>query len=238
MTRAVRVGTAGWTIPVAVRDEFPGDGTHLARYARVFDCVEINSTFYRSHRAATYARWAASVPAGFRFSLKLPKEITHVRRLADCAEPFARFLDETAALNEKRDVLLAQLPGRFAFEAALADPFFAMVRARYAGRLACEPRNPSWFSADAEAVLRGHGVARVGADPAVVPAAAVPGGADGFSYLRLHGSPRMYWDAYDPPRLDAYAALLRGAPSPAWCVFDNTAHGAAVADALALRARL
>lgn len=238
MTAIARIGTAGWTIPPAVRDAFPGEGTHLERYARVFDCVEVNSTFYRSHRASTYARWAASVPGDFRFALKLPKEITHVRRLVDCAEPLERFLDESASLGAKRDVLLVQLPGRFAFDAPLVHAFFTLVRERYGGRLACEPRNPSWFAPDADALLRAFSVARAGADPAVIPAAERPGGWDGFSYLRLHGSPRMYWDAYDAARLDAYAAALRAAPEPAWCIFDNTAHGAAAGDALALRARL
>lgn len=238
MRPAARIGTAGWTIPPAARGAFPAEGTHLERYARVFDCVEINSTFYRSHRASTYARWAASVPDAFRFALKLPKEITHVRRLVDSAEPLERFLDESATLGAKRDVLLVQLPGRFAFDAPLAGAFFALVRERYPGRLACEPRNPSWFAPDADALLCAYEVARVAADPAVVPGAARPGGWEGFSYLRLHGSPRMYRDAYDAARLDAYAAALRAAPQPAWYIFDNTAHGAATGDALALRARL
>jgi uncharacterized protein YecE (DUF72 family) len=81
----IRVGTAGWSLR---RDE--GDaagGSRLERYARLFSCVEINSSFYRPHRPATYARWAAAVPAGFRFSLKVPKEITHVRRMIDVSDP-------------------------------------------------------------------------------------------------------------------------------------------------------
>ncbi len=230
----MRVGTAGWTIPRDARERFDGDGSHLERYARRFACVEINSSFYRPHRPSTYARWAASVPDDFRFALKVPKEITHVRRFVDAAEPFERFLGESAALGEKRGVLLVQLPPKFAYDAATAGAFLAMVRERYAGLVACEPRHPSWFVPDADAALRRFAVARVAADPAVVPDAAVPGGWDGLRYYRLHGSPRTYYSAYDDAALEDIAERLRRGSAPAWCVFDNTTLGAAAANALDL----
>ena len=91
----VRIGCAGWSIGYAKDVLGTGDGSQLERYARVFDAVEINSSFYRPHLPKTYARWAASVPARFRFSVKMPREITHARRLRDCAEPLQRFLAAT-----------------------------------------------------------------------------------------------------------------------------------------------
>ncbi len=230
----VRVGTAAWAIPRDVRERFDGDGSRLERYARRFSCVEINSSFYRPHRPSTYARWAASVPDGFRFALKVPKEITHTRRFAGVVEPLERFLAESAELGAKRGVLLVQLPPSFAYDAALVREFFATVRARYDGLLACEPRHPTWFTAAAEDALKSARVARVAADPAVVPEAAVPGGWDGFVYYRLHGSPRTYYSAYDDVSLRAVAARLRSARVPAWCIFDNTALDAATANALDL----
>ncbi len=230
----MRVGTAGWTLPREVRDRFPADGTQLERYAARFACVEINSSFYRPHRPSTYARWAASVPAGFRFALKLPKEVTHTRRFVDCGEPLARFLAESAALEEKRGVLLVQLPPSFAYDRERAGAFFALLRTRYDGLLACEPRHASWFDDEADAALRSFLIARVAADPAPVPAAATPGGWDGFAYHRLHGSPRTYYSAYDDAALRAIAERLRAATAPAWCVFDNTSLGAAAANALEL----
>ena len=228
----VRVGTAGWTVPAAVRERFGDAGTHLQRYATRFSCVEINSSFYRPHRQTTYERWAASVPENFRFAVKLPKEITHVRRFAECIEPLERFLDETSALGEKRAVVLVQLPPSFAFDAALAATFFASVRERYGGGLAFEPRHPSWFSVDAEALLRRFEAARVAADPAIVPPAEVPGGWGGFAYYRLHGSPRTYYSAYDDTALQGIVTRLRAEPRPVWCIFDNTALGAAAGNAL------
>jgi uncharacterized protein YecE (DUF72 family) len=230
----VRVGTAAWAIPRDVRERFDDGGSRLERYARRFTCAEINSSFYRPHRPSTYARWAASVPADFRFALKVPKEITHTRRFADVVEPLERFLAESAELGEKRGVLLVQLPPSFAFDAALAGAFFAAFRARYDGLLACEPRHPTWFADDAEDALKNAHVARVAADPAVVPAAAAPGGWDGFAYYRLHGAPRTYYSAYDDDALRAVAERLRAHAAPAWCIFDNTALDAATANALDL----
>jgi uncharacterized protein YecE (DUF72 family) len=230
----VRVGTAGWAIPRDVRERFAGDGPRLERYARRLSCVEINSSFYRPHRPSTYARWAASVPEDFRFALKVPKEITHTRRFVDAVEPLERFLAESAELRAKRGVLLVQLPPSFAFDAALAGAFFTTLRARYDGLLACEPRHPTWFADDAEDALRRAHVARVAADPAVVPAAALPGGWSGFVYHRLHGAPRTYYSAYDDAALHAVAERLRAATVPAWCIFDNTALDAATANALDL----
>ena len=228
----VRVGTAGWAIPRDVRERFGGDGSRLERYARRFRCVEINSSFYRPHRPSTYARWAASVPEDFRFALKVPKEITHTRRFVDVAGLLESFLIETAALGEKRGVLLVQLPPSFAYDAAMAGTFFAEFRARYNGLIACEPRHPTWFGTDAEDALTGAQVARVAADPAPVPTAAIPGGWDGFVYYRLHGAPRTYYSAYDDATLRSVGQRLGAATVPAWCIFDNTALDAATANAL------
>jgi uncharacterized protein YecE (DUF72 family) len=232
----IRVGCAGWSIPKEHADRFPEAGSHLGRYARRFSCVEINSSFYRPHRPSTYARWAAETPEGFAFSVKVPKEITHTRRLKDAAGPLDRFLAETAELGSKRGPLLVQLPPSLGFDAGVARAFFSDVRRRYDGALACEPRHASWFSPEVDRLLAGLRVARVAADPAVVPRAAEPGGDDGLVYFRLHGSPKMYYSAYPVESLAALAKRLAGAAAaaPAWCIFDNTALGAATSDALAV----
>jgi uncharacterized protein YecE (DUF72 family) len=230
----VRIGTAGWTIPPMVAAGFPGAGTHLERYARFFSCVEINSTFYRAHRANTYRRWAGSVPAPFRFAVKLRKTITHERRLAGCDDLTREFLDETAALGEKRGVILVQLPPKLAYDAALATHFFAHLRRHDRGVVACEPRHPTWFTPEADACLREFAVSRVAADPAIVAAAGLPGGDAALRYIRLHGSPQTYWSSYDDVRLETLAVTIAAEESPVWCIFDNTARGAATANALAL----
>ncbi|HSR65013.1 MAG TPA: DUF72 domain-containing protein [Xanthomonadaceae bacterium] len=241
MAPRFRIGCAGWAIPSRHRPLCGGEGSHLARYAARFDTVEINSSFYRPHAAATYARWATQVPAGFRFSVKLPKAVTHDARLRGCGPALSRFMEEASGLGRKLGVLLVQLPPSLAFEPRVADTFFAMLRRRSAVAIACEPRHASWFAPRVDALWRRYAVARVAADPARIPEAAQPGGWGRGSYFRWHGSPRMYYDAYDDARLQALAQSMRaasGARRSAWCIFDNTAAGHALADAARLQAML
>lgn len=209
----------------------------LERYAHRFSCVEINSSFYRSHRAATWTRWAATVPESFRFAVKVPRTITHERRLRNCGDLIDRLMEETAGLGAKLGVLLVQLPPSLAFQADIADQFFAGLGAATPARIACEARHPSWFLADSERLLTDCKVARVAADPARIAAAGLPGGWRELSYWRLHGSPAMYRSPYGAERLGAYAALIQRehkSAEPPWCIFDNTAATAAIGDAFEL----
>jgi len=100
----------------------------LARYATRFSVVEINSSFYRPHQQRTYERWAASVPAAFRFSVKLPKAISHEAALRGCGPALDRFLEETAGLGRKLGGVLLQLPPSHAFDARVAAGFFGYQR--------------------------------------------------------------------------------------------------------------
>lgn len=234
----VHVATAGWAIPRAVAEAFPAEGPGLSRYAARFDAVEINSTFYRSHRASTYARWVAATPPGFRFAVKLPRSITHEARLVGGLAAAGAFRDEVAVLREKLGPLLVQLPPSLAFEAAAAAGFFPALKAIWPTAVVCEPRHPSWFEPQADSLLEAWGVARAAADPARHPLAAQPGGWRGLAYWRLHGSPRMYYSAYDQAFLADLGRTLGAAGADDWCVFDNTTSGAAAANALDLRAML
>lgn len=232
-----RVGCAGWSIATPLADEFPSVGSHLERYGRVLNAAEINSSFYRPHQPKTYARWADSVPPAFRFSVKLPRTITHDQRLIDSDALLAKFADEVGALGEKLGCILVQLPPSLQFDPAVAQPFFLALRHIFtACSVACEARHPTWFAAPATALLQGHGIIRVIADPAVgQPGPHVPTSAD--VYLRLHGSPRRYYSTYSA---DYLAQLTKDieecidAGRDVWCIFDNTAGGAALPNALSL----
>jgi uncharacterized protein YecE (DUF72 family) len=231
----IRTGCAGWSLPRASWPRFPRDGSHLERYAARLDAVEINSSFYRPHRMQTYARWAGNVPEDFRFSVKLPKTITHENRLQDCDALLDDFLAQLAGLGPRLGCLLVQLPPSLALHQASAGAFLRALRQRHTGPVALEARHASWFTTDADALLRSWQVARVLADPVLFDAGREPGGYPGLVYLRLHGSPRMYYSAYERSVLDALAARLKlaaTAGSMVWCIFDNTAAGAAVDDAL------
>jgi len=231
----VFIGCAGWSIPALHAGHFPATGSHLERYAARFPAVEINSSFYRPHRPQTYAKWAAAVPDHFRFAVKVPRVITHEQRLRDASEPLDRFLGEVGELGAKLGPLLVQLPPSLAFDKAIAGAFFTSLRERYAGYVVCEPRHRSWFTPDAEELLGAFQVARVAADPDVVPRAGVLGGWSGLAYFRLHGSPTIYYSAYSSEFLRALSNTLRECAArsvPTWCIFDNTAEGAATANAL------
>lgn len=231
----IRIGTAGWTIPRINADAFPSEGSALERYAARLSAVEINSSFHRPHRASTWARWAESVPAHFRFSAKLPKTVTHQAKLVECERLLDAFVGEVAGLGERLAVLLVQLPPKLAFDVEIAGRFFEALAARASSVIACEPRHASWFAPDVGEWLAARRVARVGADPAVVPEAALPGGWAGLAYWRLHGSPVMYRSSYED-RLASYAQGIRAAAvENVWCIFDNTASSAATGDALALQ---
>jgi uncharacterized protein YecE (DUF72 family) len=235
----LRIGTAGWSVPAALADKFPAEGTSLERYATRLACAEINSTFHRSHRPATYDRWRASVPPDFRFSAKLPKAITHQHKLAGCDDLVDPFLDEVPSLAESLAILLIQLPPSLAWDAAVSGRFLEVLASRTRVQLVCEPRHATWFLPEADDVLNDLRIARVAADPVKVRAAAVPGGWRGLSYYRLHGSPVVYRSSYDDGRLETYAAAIaqeRAEGRPVWCIFDNTASSAATGDALKLQA--
>lgn len=230
----IRIGCAGWSIPSVHAALFGEGDSMLARYATRFDTVEINSCFYRPHRPQTYERWAASVPPGFRFSVKLPRSITHEARLIDGEDLLARFLGEIAGLGDRLGGILVQLPPGLALDLRVADDFFARMRARIDVPIACEPRHRTWFAPDADALWMRYRIARVAADPARVPSAAHVAGHGDWNYWRWHGSPKIYYSAYDDAQLQSLAAELMGhsrPDRPAWCILDNTAAGHAIADA-------
>jgi uncharacterized protein YecE (DUF72 family) len=235
------IGTAGWSLPRAEQPHFPAGSSHLERYAKRFQAVEINSSFHRSHKPAIWARWHDAVPESFRFSVKIPKAITHTARLVGTNDSVAAFLDEVSLLETKLGCLLVQLPPSLAFRRRVAAAFFKNLRHRTAVSIGCEPRHESWFGDDADELLRDFEIARVAADPARVPAAAEPGGARHFSYYRLHGSPKMYYSAYSEEFINRLADRLRDEATgkrTVWCIFDNTTLGAATRNALDLSAAL
>ena len=240
MTANIRVGTAGWSIPRAATFRFDPAGTQLERYSRSLRCAEINSSFHRPHAAATYAKWRDSTPVDFRFAVKMPRTITHELKLQEARAPFVTFMDQTDGLAEKRGPILVQLPPSLSFDASVVTPFLDVVRKLYNGPMVCEPRHATWFSPAVASRLDRYGISRVAADPPPVPEATVPAGWPRLAYFRLHGSPRKYWSRYDANDIATLAMTVRSIATAAevWCVFDNTASGAAIENAWELREQL
>jgi len=257
----VTIGIAGWALPRADAELFPpaSFGSNLARYAAVFDAVEINSSFYRPHRPETYERWADSVPAGFRFAVKLPRSVTHEKRLQDVEAELDRFAAEAGALGEKLGWILVQTPPSLRFDPAAVAALFAGLAERFGTRrpageprdraessahsrgqvfVACEARHGSWFGNEATALLREMEVIRVIADPPAGEPGPFIATAGQAAYVRLHGSPLIYRSIYESERLAQVAAWLRKQHGGALVIFDNTMSGTQVRQAVQLRQML
>ena len=237
----VHIGTAGWSLPKAHAHHFPEPGdfklTHLQRYAHRLICVEINSSFHRPHQRKTWERWAACTPPDFRFSVKLPKAITHTAKLHNTGALLQTFLEQATGLGPKLGPLLIQLPPSLAYDEALVHDFLTTLRELHPGLAALEPRHASWFTQPADRLLRCFDIARVAADPPKAsPLAATPGGSKCLRYYRLHGSPRTYYSNYPEHALKDLAPTLRHPNT--WVIFDNTALGHATHNALQLAALL
>jgi uncharacterized protein YecE (DUF72 family) len=235
-----RVGCAGWSIPAHQAGEFEHGPSHLARYASRFNAVEINSSFYRPHRQSTYATWASTVPGDFRFSVKVPKHVTHECRLVNAEQALDQFANEVSGLGEKLGMLLVQLPPSLPCHLPQVRSFFRFLRRLVSAPVACEARHASWFTPEVEEALTQEQVVRVIADPPVV-ADRSQSPSLGRAYFRLHGSPQMYYSAYTSEQLARTARHLSELAEKGvvpWCIFDNTAAGAAVGNALELRGML
>jgi len=237
------IGTAGWTVPMQHLGPFSAQDedaklSHLERYARRLRCVEINSSFHRPHRCATWERWAATTPHDFRFAVKAPKAVTHTAKLVNTGGALLEFFAAVRALGEKLGPVLFQLPPTLAFDEGVAQEFFSTLRELHPGVAVLEPRHASWFTASADRLLRSFQIARVAADPPKSSeSAAQPGGWPGLCYWRLHGSPRTYYSDYDHRWLQAFAKRLqsregRSGQNETWVIFDNTALGHATANAV------
>jgi uncharacterized protein YecE (DUF72 family) len=234
------VGCAGWSLGSHVLNEFEAGSSQLARYASRLNAVEINSSFDHPHRRGTYERWAATVPVGFRFSVKMPREITHDRRLMNVEGALDRFISEAIGLGDKLGMLLVQLPPSLPCDWPVASSFFSSIRQRILVPIACEARHSSWFSSEIDEALAAEDIIRVIADPPVSPGR--PAQRFSATYLRLHGSPHMYhYSRYELPRIEGLVrrlSVLCEAGIPAWCIFDNTASAAVIENALQTRSLL
>lgn len=240
MAGACWIGTSGWVYPDWQPAFYPAgwrEADWLAYYARHFDTVELNRSFYRLPTREDSARWAALTPPGFRFAVKASRYLTHMKKLKDPQEPLARLLDVLAPLGSKLGPLLIQLPPRWRFDAGRLSSFLqALPRDQ---RWAIEFRDPSWFHPAAYELLERHGVALCVTSfpglPVVWQATAA------FTYVRLHGTTRAYDHDYTPQELRPWAGQLRqvlARGQEAHVYFDNDVAARAIANARTLRAML
>lgn len=234
----IRVGTSGYLYRhwrgvlypegLAQRDWLP-------HYARVFDTVELNATFYRLPSAAAVTRWRALVPAEFTFAVKGSRFLTHMKRLLDAGPGLRRFLDSVSRLREKLGPMLWQLPPQLGPDLPRLERFLAGLPP---GRHAIEFRDPAWYVEETCDLLDAHGAAFCEHDAVDRPP---PRHTGGWRYLRFHGPTGRYAGRYGPAALRPVASDLLAwsrEGRDAYAYFNNDAGGHAVHDARALRALL
>lgn len=237
----ILIGTAGWSLPTHLKKDFPEEGTHLERYAQIFNCVEINSSFYRDHKPETYARWAQSVPPSFRFSVKLSRYFTQETGLEEAGERLGETLAGPACLGPKWGCLLVQLPPSLQFRPVVAARFIDELREHFEGLIVWEPRHPSWVSAEALTLLRQNQIHKVWADPEPCPLPTTASTQQRSNYFRLHGSPQIYKSRYTETDLAKIMNMVEESHlihPQTWCIFDNTTYGFATENAQELMHRM
>jgi uncharacterized protein YecE (DUF72 family) len=210
----------------------------LARYAEVFDTVEVNTTFYRLPSLDAVRGWVQQTPPGFTFAVKSSRYLTHIKRLTDMERGVGRLLErlEPLTATPKMGPMLWQLPGNFRRD----DERLAFALERLPpGRHAFEFRHESWFAEEVLAALRAHGVALTIGDHPERPWQPHELTAD-FSLVRLHHGHRGRRGNYSATELDEWAKELERLARRAdvFAYFNNDWEGFAVRNALGMRERL
>ncbi|MGV9825305.1 DUF72 domain-containing protein [Gordonia sp. NPDC003429] len=232
----LHIGTSGWQYKDWRGRFYPTTVPQrqwLAWYAQTFSTVEVNNTFYRLPQRSTFLRWADEVPDGFVMTVKMSRYLTHVRRLADPAEPVQRFVDRATALGTRLGPVLLQLPPTLdARPDALAETLDAFGGAM---RLVVEPRHPSWWNDDVRAVLTAHNAALCWADRDGRSMTPLWRTAD-FGYLRMHSGRASPPTAYGVRAIDTWAGRLGETfgTDDVYVYFNNDTGGAAVDNALTM----
>lgn len=242
MTKRLFVGTSGFSYKHWSNDVFYPSGldqrSWLEFYARYFNTVELNVTFYRLPRPESFLTWQKITPSDFTFSIKGSRYITHVKKLKDCLEPVDLFFSRAAGLKNKLTVVLWQLPPGLHFDRARLQDFLALLQKNQAAktvRHAFEFRHQSWFCPETYNILRSFDSALCIAHSNCWPCEEKIT-AD-FVYLRLHGGSLLYESNYTSEELVQWANKIKKWLKKrlgVYAYFNNDAYGYAIKNALEL----
>jgi uncharacterized protein YecE (DUF72 family) len=214
----IYVGTSGWQYDWWREPFYEGAPKRawLERYASRFPVVEVNNSFYQLPKEATFERWRAETPAGFRFAVKASRYITHIRRLRDCESPVKLFWSRATHLGDKLGPVLFQFPPNFGVEAERLREFLSVLPREM--RAAFEFRDNSWHREQVMALLDREGAAWVLADrPGWTVPLIVTGG---WSYIRFHQG-RAHHPGYTRRKLQTWADRIADLDAKDVFVFFN-----------------
>jgi uncharacterized protein YecE (DUF72 family) len=238
MTGTVRIGCSGWIYRHWRELFYPArlaQHRWFAFYADTFETVELNTSFYHLPRPETFTKWRDQAPPGFRYAVKAPRFITHMKKLKECAEPVEEFLRRARNLDGAIGPILYQLPPRWALNRERLEEFIALLPPDLAHVF--EFREKSWMTEEVLALLEASGVSFCAHD---MPGLKTPRRAAGpIAYVRFHGGTGKYIGRYPDETLLAWTDWIVGqarAGRDVWCYFNNDIGGHAIHDALTLRA--
>jgi uncharacterized protein YecE (DUF72 family) len=225
--RTVRVGCSGWNYASWKEPFYEGRPARawLEHYARHFDTVEVNTTFYRLPSRGAVEGWERTAPTGFCFAVKVSRYLTHVKRLRELGAGLARFRERIEPLH-KLGPFLWQLPPNFPRDdERLAEALAALPAGE---RHAFEFRHPSWFVDDVYARLREHGAALVLTGEREVFTAP-------WTYVRFHHGTRGRRGNYSESELREWSERIRAWDADVYAYFNNDWEAFAVRNALRLK---
>ena len=235
----VHIGTSGWSYPhwqgVLYPEGLP-PRERLDYYLPRFSTVELNSSYYRWPRDTSFTYWRRRLPAGFQWTVKAPRLLTHVQRLYAPERWLLRIEQSLARLGEHRGVLLVQLSPTFAYDHARLAYFLGQLP--QGQRVAFEFRHPSWHHEAVFELLEQHGAAYCVMSGAHLPC--ILRATAGFVYARLHGPDphHLYGGSYSDDDLHWWADRVRewmGMSLEVSIYFNNDGDGNAVRNAETLR---
>jgi uncharacterized protein YecE (DUF72 family) len=237
MSGSIHIGTSGWSYK-HWRGRFYQPGTrpedYLRIYASVFDCTEVNTTFYGTPTPETVEKWASTVPQSFRFCPKMSRYLTHIKRLLDPEEPLQRFFAALAPIHQQLGPVLVQLPATLKYSADRVEPFLQLLSTQYSQfQFALEVRHLSWLEDPVLDQLALHNIGLVISQSGV-----------GFPYsemvtartvfIRFHGPGALYASGYSTEDLQRWASRIlvwQAAAHDVWAFFNNDIDGYATVDA-------
>lgn len=206
----------------------------LEYYCQHFNTTEINSTFYRLPNEKVFKNWHQRVPKNFVFSVKIPKIITHIKKLKDCKSILKTFLKRVLFLKEKLGPLLVQLSPSFKKDIKTLKNFIRTIKDQTSPslKLAFEFRNESWCDQEVYRILKNENCAWVIADSPFWPKI-FQVTAD-FVYIRMHGSKVLFGSEYTKEELEGLAKKIKKWQKQnleVYCYFNNDSKGYAVKNA-------
>ena len=237
----VRIGCSGWQY-TSWRERFYPKGLAQRRwlefYAREFDTVEVNATFYRLARPDAVAAWLEQTPDDFVFTVKGSQYLTHMKRLLDRERGLERFYASIAPLtaSPKLGPVLWQLPPNFRRDDDRLDAWLEALKRFPPARHAVEFRHESWFEPEVYGILHAHGAAlAIGDDPRRPPVPQVVTAE--WSFVRFHHGHRGRRGNYSRTELSEWAARLRDLSThgDVWAYFNNDWEAFAIANARHLK---